>query len=87
MDTLYDIRQADIINQRERFGPPKRLEPKIDEVVSKLVGRKIYQQDPRLIKLIVKWKKNKPEGSMEPDNFLKDPRKVQELKQVLNTSL
>jgi hypothetical protein len=62
------------------------IEPPIDEVISRIVGKKIYQQDPRLIKLIVKWRKDKPFDSTEPDNFLKDEHKIQELREVLNKS-
>jgi hypothetical protein len=75
------------INFRNMMRPAPVLEPAIDEIVSQIMGRKIYQTDPRLIKLICKWKTGKPIGSMEPDNFLKDPRKIEELKEVLNQSL
>jgi hypothetical protein len=84
MDNLYDLAGAKFINARERFAPPKKsLEPKVDNLVSKIVGKKIFTLDPRLLKLIVKWKGNKPQDSLEPDNFLNDPKKVQELKEVL----
>jgi len=73
------------INQRERFIIPQKKEliPKIDELVSKAVGFKVFARDPRLIKLIVKWKKGKPQDSMVPDNFLQDPKKIEELKEAL----
>ena len=83
-----NLKKEDYIDVRTRFAPPpKKLEPKIDTIISKIVGRKIYQRDPRLIQLIIKWKKNKPADSMEPDNFLRNPDKIKELKQVLSTSL
>ena len=81
------IAPEDFINARERFNVPKRLEPAIDEVVSKIVGKKIYLMDPRLMKLIVKWKKGKSPNSMENDNFLQDPHKIKELKEVLSGNL
>ena len=84
---MEDLRGVEFINSRERFGVPKRMEPPIDAVISRLVGRKIYAQDPRVMKLIVKWKGSKPADSMVPDNYLSDPRKVEELKSVLNQNL
>lgn len=72
---------------KRMFAPPPRIEPPIDEIVSQIVGRKIYQTDPRLIKLIVKWKAGKAEGSMDMDNFFSDPHKIDELKKVLNENL
>ena len=74
-------------NFRNMFRPSPNIEPAIDEIISHIVGKKIYLQDPRVLKLIVKWKQNKPPGSMMPDNFLNDPKKIEELKQVLNQSL
>lgn len=72
----------EVINASDRFKPASRLVPPVDELVSQIVGRRVFSTDPRLIKLIVKWRKNKPLDSMEPDRFLDDPRKVEELKQV-----
>jgi len=72
------------INARERFKPAPKLEPAVDNEISQIVGQKIYQHDPRLLKLICKWKKGKNPDSMEPDNFLQDPHKIKELKEVLN---
>jgi hypothetical protein len=83
----YDFKAEDIINARERFSVPKGVEPPVDEVVSKIVGRKIYLQDPRLLRLVVKWKRDKRPESMEADNFLSDPKKIEELRQVLNQDL
>jgi hypothetical protein len=38
--------------------------------------------DPRLITLVVKWKREKNDEST-PDNFLQDPVKIEELKRTL----
>jgi len=77
-----------LINAREAFAPQvKKLEPKVDVVVSKIVGKKVFTRDPRLINLIVKWKKQKKGGEDMPDNFLEDPKKREELKKALNVSL
>lgn len=83
----YDFKPGELINAKERFNPRPKLQPKIDEVISKIVGRKILQQDPRLIKLVVKFKGNKSEDSKRPDNFLENPNFIKELKQVMNSSL
>jgi len=82
-----DFSKAEVINARDRFRVAPRLEPAVDKEVSQIVGRRIFAQDPRLLKLIVKWKKNKPENSMDPDNFFKDRQKVTELREVLGQSL
>ena len=88
MDEELNLKNIDWINQRERFLPPKvNLEPRIDKLVSEVVGKKIYIHDPRLMNLIVKWKKQKPQDSMEFDNFLQDPVKVTELKEIFNKDL
>lgn len=80
---MSEFDNLDWTNHRERFKPSSQLIPAVDEAVSKVVGFKVLARDPRLIRLIVKWKKGKSEDSMEPDNFLADPVKVQELKEAL----
>ena len=82
-----EIKQSEWINQNRRFIPPKVSEPKVDEIISVIVGKKIYACDPRLLKLVVKWKKGKSQDDMTPDNFLQNPLFIQELKEVLNKSL
>ena len=74
------------LNPENRFKPPARsnLEPKVDEIVSKIVGKKIYLTDPRLLKLVIKWEKGIDENSLEIINHLADPHKVNELKEVLS---
>lgn len=84
MDELTNI---EWINAKQRFIPTPRFEPPIDEPISKIVGKKIYATDPRLLKLIIKWKGSKPQNSMEPDNFLYDKNKVEELKKALSGEL
>ena len=59
-----------------------KSEPKIDEEVSKIVGKKILVNDRRLINKLIEWKRKK--NPDEPDNFLKDPIKREELKQLFN---
>jgi hypothetical protein len=80
----FSINGAEQINIRDRFIAPKVYVPKVDEVISKIVGRPVYAQDPKLVKLIVGWRKSKPLDSLEPDNFLKDPEKVKQLIEIFN---
>lgn len=79
-------RQAAILTKQMNMPRPI-TKPKVDVIVSKIVGKTIYMTDPRLLKLVMKWKRAKQGGEDEDDNFLKDPRKVQELKDVLGGNL
>ena len=87
-DPYINTTSVPYINQRERFNVSKKsFVPKVDEAVSRAVGFKVLAQDPRLLKIVMKWKKGKPQDSMEPDNFLENPRFVAELKEVLSGKL
>jgi len=55
-----------------------RREPLADPLVSKIVGRRVNVNDPTLMKLILKWRNEKDPN--QPDNFLKDPVKIKEIK-------
>jgi hypothetical protein len=77
-----ELRANDFINMREMYKPIPKPQPKIDELVSKAVGKPIYVSNPILIRKIAEWKKEKGD-SEEPDNFLSDQAKVDELKRVL----
>lgn len=55
--------------------------PLIDVEVSKIVGKPVAITDPRLIGLIVKWKKAKANPD-EDDNFLLRPQFLIELKET-----
>jgi len=81
------IKKEDLIYARDRFLPPKKLKPKVDMLISKVVGKTVLQRDPRLIKLIMKHRANKPFDSKEPDNFLQKPKFIEELKKTFNSSL
>ena len=83
----YDFKIEDIINARERFNVPKRLEPPIDELISRIVGQKVYSTDPRLLKFIVSWKKKNGNDERISDNFIQNPKFISELKQIFNTPL
>ena len=73
-------------NIKRVFAPkPKKQEPPIDREVSKIVGKKVMINDPKLVKLAMKWRGNKPvDGREPPDNHLKDERKIKELKELLS---
>lgn len=82
-----DFNPADVINANERFLVRKRQPPKVDTIVSKLVGRTVLVNDPKLIKLVAKWKQsdNKTDQPDErPDNYFEDPAKVKELKDTFS---
>jgi|GEM_PF-2805850 len=82
-----DYQRDIVINANDRFKPAPSFVPKIDELISKLVGKTIYMHDPRLMRLLVKWKKGKSQNSMIADNFLDDPNKIKELKETFNVPL
>ena len=85
-----DLKDAIIITPRDLNKQVKKLEPVVDEVISRIVGFKVYQLDPRIIKLVVKFRKEKLQRKLdsdEPDNFLENPTFIKELKEVLNKSL
>jgi len=77
-----DLREEDFINQRDRFNEaPRTKKQTIDRLVSDIVGRDISTTDPRLIKLIAKWKQAKGDDET-PDNFLEQEDKITELKET-----
>ena len=75
------------INANTRFVAPPKLEPKIDVLISKIIGKTVYMQDPRLTRLIIKWKREKKGDDDTPDNYMQDEKKIKELKEVFNQSL
>lgn len=77
-----DLKPEDLINIKQMNAVPQRSGPKVDDLVSKIVGKTIYVNNPNLIKLIAKWKKEKGDDESQ-DNFLEDPKKVEELKKTL----
>ena len=78
------IKQDELINLREMDMPPQKKAPRIDVPVSEIVGKEIRTTDPRLIKLITKWKQEESKGetSTLTSNYLDDPKKVEELKET-----
>jgi hypothetical protein len=76
------IRREDLINIRTMNIPPQGKSLLVDKLVSKIVGKPIYTINPKLINLIIKWKKEKGDSD-SPDNWIKDPKKIEELKNTL----
>ena len=80
---MEDLKNVEWASFRDAFRPNNpSLEPKIDEEISKIVGKPIRVNNPVLIKLVAKWKKAKGDSD-EPDNFLADEDKIKELREVL----
>lgn len=79
----YSFKQEDIVDWKEMYRPPKKesLEPPIDHLVSDIVGQKVYCTDPRLLTVVLKFKKQK--GDIETqDNFTKNPKFIEELRKA-----
>lgn len=74
-DEAINIRSMDSETLRKK-------EPVVDKLVSEIVGKNILTTDPRLIKLITKWKQAKGDDET-PDNFLEQDDKIAELKATL----
>ena len=80
------LNPGDFTNSREMLVfPKKKTEPPVDEVISKIVGKKVFAQDPKLIKLVVKHKGNKSVDSKTPDNFLHKPQFIADLKKTFGS--
>lgn len=77
-----ELNPNEFINIRDMHKPAPRSGPVVDKLVSEAVGKPIYVNNPTLIRKIAEWKKEKGD-SEEPDNFLSDPVKVEELKKIL----
>ena len=82
MPNNFDLQASDFINAKERFSIKPRSEPPIDKEVSLIVGQAVRTTDPRLLKLVVKWKQenNKPDTDLSRDDYLYDAKKINELK-------
>lgn len=55
-------------------------EPKVDKVVSAIVGKDIVVTDKRLLNLVAKWKKES--NPNEPNNFMENEKFIEELKET-----
>ena len=84
MDDDYDKLEWIHARDMNRRSSKPVESPKIDTEVSQIVGKQIFINDNRLIKLIAKWKKAKQGGDDVPDNFLQDGSRIEEMRKVLN---
>ena len=72
-----EIKQSDWIRPFQE-KPKSQREPLVDKDISNIAGKEIRVNDPRLIKLVCKWRNEKNPDDF--DNFLKDPKKIRELR-------
>lgn len=79
---LEDFTKDDLINMRDMYKVEQKPGPTVDKLVSEIVGKTIYTTNQALIKKIAEWKKEKGESD-EPDNWMNDPQKIAELKEIL----
>ena len=66
-------------------GGAKKREPVFDQQVTKILGKPVLVNDPRLIQLVVKWKKataSSADNTDKMDNFLYNPDFLVELRKV-----
>lgn len=73
------------IRASESKLPPRvKTKPRLDLVVTHLVGKPVMLNDPRLIRLVVQWK-GKIGSSVDDeqvDNFMRNPEFLKELKET-----
>ena len=62
---------------------PKKAEPFVDKAVSKIVGKTIAANDPRLMAFVVE-KKRQNTSDTTMDNMLQKEENREELKQIFN---
>lgn len=92
-----NIKQEDLINYKEAFRPQikPKLEPKVDVELSRIAGKTILANDPRLLRLIVEFKKKQRRVQEEhtdkngkkyliesQDNFMQNPEFIKRLKEL-----
>ena len=79
----------DWINAGDRRKPTVRpREPKVDAEVTKILGKPVMANDPRLIRLVVEFKNksgNSPDSD-KMDNFLHSPDFLVALRKTFNAS-
>ena len=80
---MSELDGAVIITPGDMYNVKQRLTPKVDRLISDIVGYDVYTTDPRVLKYIAKWKAGKSQDSMVKDNFLENPEFVEGLKQAL----
>lgn len=66
----------------DSLNKPK-TEPVIDKEISQIAGKKVFTNDPRLIKTVIEFRNKKSPDN--DDNFLKNPEFRERIKQVFNS--
>lgn len=84
-----DIRPDEWIPASQAFNraPRPRPEPKLDVEVSRATGINVGVNDPRVIKKVAEWRRANPNEGDINNNYLRDPKKVQELREALTSHL
>ena len=80
-----DIPRSEWISSRSiNMNTKRSMKPPVDTEVSKILGKEILAQDPRLLALIIKFKSKyrKGEENLDLDNFLLNADFIKELKQT-----
>jgi len=91
---MEDFNEKDLINinTMKTFKAKPRI-LKVDTLVSKAIGKTVYVNNSKLIQKIVEWKRKGGDKDIQvnnnkviapaSDNFLDDPKKIEELKAIL----
>jgi hypothetical protein len=81
-----EIQPSDWISHKEMFARKHREEPKIDPDVSHVLGQPVSVNDPRLMKVVIEWKKKMSldtEGTAQY-NFLQQSGFINDLREAFN---
>ena len=77
------MEKLDWINAREMHIPKARsIKPPVDKIISEIVGHEVYTTDPRILKVVTKFKQMKKGNDDTPDNLSMNPHFIKELKEV-----
>lgn len=72
------------MNAKGQYSSSRPQPPAIDKEVSKIVGKEVRVNDPRLIKIVAKWREGSNfENVNKNDNHLDDAAKREDLKRAL----
>ena len=84
--SIDDLGDIEWIPASQAFRPnAKRTERKLDVEVSKATGIDVGVNDPRVIRKVTEWKRQNPNNDERNDNWLRDPKKVDELRKALRS--
>lgn len=71
------------INANSIYVPTPPKEPPVDDIISEIVGYKVYTTDPRILKTVVAFKR-KRQGTNDdiPDNLSENPEFIRAIKKA-----